>query len=181
MRTAGVAASLRDGGPCPGQDATTIQSAAKPVPLPVKVGAMSKTTLAERGGYTQSASPSLFQKGSVDGNHPGKVTPPVPRPPEGRRAERPQRVSCLYIWEEPCGARQMFQQHATGTAAGTGAHLYDGHPCPSQCRRATRTREHVLCADHADVTAAGQHTGSGRRPDGHGCPSYSGHGLVAFV
>ena len=49
-----VAASLRDCGPCPGQDATTIQSSAKPVSLHVKVGAASKTTLAERGGYTHA-------------------------------------------------------------------------------------------------------------------------------
>ena len=64
---------------------------AKPVLLPVKVDAASKTTLAERGGYTQSevATPVLaansVPKGSVDGNHPGKVTPQATRPSEGRR------------------------------------------------------------------------------------------------
>ena len=57
------------------------------------------------------------------------------------------------------------------------AHSYDGHPCPSQRRRATPTCEHVLCAEHAAVTAVWQHTILGRRPDGHGCPSYSGHDL----
>ena len=40
-----VAASLRDSGPCPGQDATT-------TPERVMVGPASKSTLAERGGYT---------------------------------------------------------------------------------------------------------------------------------
>ena len=55
-----VAASLRDCGPCPDQDATTIHCAAKPVSLPVKVGAALKTMLAERGGYTHSATPPHF-------------------------------------------------------------------------------------------------------------------------
>ena len=70
-----VDASLRDCGPCPGQDATTIQSPAKPVPLPVKVGAVSKTTLAERGGYTMRAAKHVPRL-TVDRGPDGQVNGP---------------------------------------------------------------------------------------------------------